>query len=154
MLRTIERLNMPYISLELMMFLRWARRRRKFFKFMVIKLFWDQKFMVPPPGRIENFQFLPKTYFSPGILKSEFPPRQNPKQNPDFSPKFWGEMTLWWYSILYSNIPANPVKDYTPLKRLMSKKKLNFSKNHLLYNPLFSTISHSLFSVGIGKSLK
>ena len=33
MLRTIERLNMPYISLELMIFL----------------------------GRIENFQFLPKT---------------------------------------------------------------------------------------------
>ena len=47
------------------------------------QIYGDKTFLRPkiygsPPDRIENFQFLPKTYFSPGILKSEFPPRQNP----------------------------------------------------------------------------
>ena len=50
----------------------------KFFQIYGDKTFLRQKIMVPPPGRIKNFQFLPKTYFSPGILKSEFPTQTEP----------------------------------------------------------------------------
>ena len=46
----------------------------KIFQIYGDKTFLRQKFVVLPPGRIENFQFLPKTYFSLGILKSESPP--------------------------------------------------------------------------------
>ena len=64
---------------------------------MHIKKIFGLEIRVPPPGKIRNFGFLPKTYFSPGISKGEFPPRQNLGLNPDFSPKFWGEMTLCRY---------------------------------------------------------
>ena len=47
------------------------------------------------PGRNQKIQIPPQNPFSPGTLESDFPPpRQNPLENPDFSPKFWGEMTL------------------------------------------------------------
>ena len=41
------------------------------------KINFGPKIRVPPPGKIRNFGYLPKTYFSPGISKCEFPPRQN-----------------------------------------------------------------------------
>ena len=46
-----------------------------------------------PRPKSENQNSSPKP-LPPGTLKSDFPPRQNPLQNPEFSPKFWGEMTL------------------------------------------------------------
>ena len=53
-----------------------------------------QKSDFPPPGRNLKIQIPHQNPSSPGTLKSDFPPRQNPLENPDFSPKFWGEMTL------------------------------------------------------------
>ena len=41
---------------------------------MHIKKIFGLEIRVPPPGKIRNFGFLPKTYFSPGISKCEFPP--------------------------------------------------------------------------------
>ena len=37
--------------------------------------------------------FLPRHFKK--WLPSPISPRQNPLENPNFSPKFWGEMTLW-----------------------------------------------------------
>ena len=53
-----------------------ARRRRKIFQIVCEKINFGSKIRVPPPGKMKNFSFLPKTYFSPGIFKSEFPPGQ------------------------------------------------------------------------------
>ena len=47
-----------------------------------------------PTGRNLKIEIPPQNPFFPGTLKSDFPPRQNHLENPDFSPKFWGEMTL------------------------------------------------------------
>ena len=49
-----------------------------------------QKSEFPPPGKIKNFSFLPKTYFSPGILKSESPPQAEPLAKSWFLPKILG----------------------------------------------------------------
>ena len=48
-----------------------------------------------PPGRYLKIQIPSQNPFSPGTLKSDYPPWVNPLENPDSSPKFWGEMTLW-----------------------------------------------------------
>ena len=42
------------------------------------KLILGQKSESPPPGKIRNFGYLPKTYFSPGISKCESPPQAEP----------------------------------------------------------------------------
>ena len=48
-----------------------------------------------PPGWNHKIQIPLQKPFSPGTLKSDFPPRQNSLENPDFSPEFLGEITLW-----------------------------------------------------------
>ena len=54
-----------------------------------------QKSDSPPPGRNLKIQIPSQKRFSPGTWKSDFPRRENPLENIDFSPKFWVEMTLW-----------------------------------------------------------
>ena len=52
-----------------------APRRRKICQIVCENINFGSKIRVPPPqGKIKNSSFLPKTYFSPGIFKSEFPP--------------------------------------------------------------------------------
>ena len=64
-------------SISVTIFLQKARRRRKIFQIVCTKINFGSKIRVPPPGKMKNFSFLPKTYFSPGIFKTEFPPRQD-----------------------------------------------------------------------------
>ena len=42
------------------------------------------------PFNVKNFSFLPKTYFSPDIFKSEFPPKAKPIAKSRFLPKILG----------------------------------------------------------------
>ena len=59
-----------------------------------ISIFWDKNLWFPPRQNRE-YPIPPQNLFLPRHLKKWVPPpRQSPKQNPDFSPKFWGEMTL------------------------------------------------------------
>ena len=77
--------HMTLVSITIFFYL--ARRRRKIFQIMYEKINFGQKIRVPPPGKIKIFSFLPKTYFSPGIFKSEFPPQAKPIAKSWFLPK-------------------------------------------------------------------
>ena len=77
-------------------YVNWTRKTRKICQTnttYVYKKILEQK--VPPVRQNQKFLFPPQNLLLPRHFKKWVPPRQILWQNPDFSPKFWGEMTLW-----------------------------------------------------------
>ena len=64
----------------------------------------------PPPGKLKNFSFLPETYFSPGIFKSELDtPGQTYIAKSWFLPQNFVENPVNWSSSVHQSISLTKV---------------------------------------------
>ena len=95
-----------------------------------------------PPCRNLKIQISSQNPFSPGTLKSEFSPRQNPLKNPDFSQKFWGEMTLW-PTLAVNEILGN----YFEMRSVWTGILKFFNWLHLLWHALRLYKSRKIFVI-------